>query len=34
MLGSWSLGDYGGPQSLRWGWELLPTGGWRCGITS
>ena len=26
MLGSWSLGDYGGPQSLRWGWDLL-TGG-------
>jgi alanyl-tRNA synthetase len=26
MLGSWSLGDYGGPQSLRWGYELL-TGG-------
>jgi alanyl-tRNA synthetase len=26
MLGSWSLGDYDGPQSLRWGWELL-TGG-------
>jgi alanyl-tRNA synthetase len=23
MLGSWSLGDYGGPQSLRWGVELL-----------
>ncbi len=23
MLGSWSLGDYGGPQSLRWGLELL-----------
>ncbi len=23
MLGSWSLGDYGGPQSLRWGYELL-----------
>jgi alanyl-tRNA synthetase len=23
MLGSWSLGDYDGPQSLRWGWELL-----------
>ncbi len=22
MLGSWSLGDYGGPQSLRWGLEL------------
>jgi alanyl-tRNA synthetase len=29
MLGSWSLGDYDGPQSLRWGWELL-TG--RLGI--
>ncbi len=26
MLGSWSLGDYDGPQSLRWGHELL-TGG-------
>jgi len=26
MLGSWSLGDYDGPQSLRWGFELL-TGG-------
>jgi alanyl-tRNA synthetase len=26
MLGSWSLGDYPGPQSLRWGLELL-TGG-------
>ena len=26
MLGSWSLGDYTGPQSLRWGYELL-TGG-------
>jgi alanyl-tRNA synthetase len=23
MLGSWSLGDYGGRQSLRWGLELL-----------
>ena len=23
MLGSWSLGDYAGPQSLRWGLELL-----------
>jgi alanyl-tRNA synthetase len=23
MLGSWSLGDYGGPQSLRWGFELI-----------
>src|SRR5262245_9281073 len=23
MLGSWSLGDYDGPQSLRWGCELL-----------
>ena len=23
MLGSWSLGDYDGLQSLRWGWELL-----------
>jgi alanyl-tRNA synthetase len=26
MLGSWSLGDYGGPQSLRWGYELLTEG--------
>jgi alanyl-tRNA synthetase len=26
MLGSWSLGDYAGPQSLRWGYGLL-TGG-------
>ena len=23
MLGSWSLGDYESPQSLRWGYELL-----------
>jgi len=23
MLGSWSLGDYPGPQSLRWGYQLL-----------
>lgn len=23
MLGSWSLGDYDGPQSLRWGYELI-----------
>jgi len=23
MLGSWSLGDYNGPQSLRWGMELI-----------
>src|SRR5690348_3871303 len=23
MLGSWSLGDYDGPQSPRWGWDLL-----------
>jgi alanyl-tRNA synthetase len=30
MLGSWSLGNYDGPQSLRWGWELL-TG--RLGIS-
>jgi alanyl-tRNA synthetase len=30
MLGSWSLGDYDGPQSLRWGWELL-TGRWGIG---
>ena len=26
MLGSWSLGDYDGPQSLRWGFELLVQG--------
>ena len=26
MLGSWSLDDYDGPRSLRWGFELL-TGG-------
>ena len=26
MLGSWSLSDYGGPQSLRWGLELLCDG--------
>ncbi|HEY2642026.1 MAG TPA: alanine--tRNA ligase-related protein [Streptosporangiaceae bacterium] len=26
MLGSWSLGEYGGPQSLRWGLELLCEG--------
>jgi alanyl-tRNA synthetase len=26
MLGSWSLGDYGGPQSLRWGLDLLRDG--------
>jgi len=26
MLGSWSLGDYGGPQSLRWGLELSCDG--------
>jgi alanyl-tRNA synthetase len=26
MLGSWSLGDYGGAQSLRWGYELLRDG--------
>jgi alanyl-tRNA synthetase len=26
MLGSWSLGDYDGPQSLRWGSELLRDG--------
>src|ERR1700756_2138877 len=23
MLGSWSLGDYDGPQSLHWGMELI-----------
>jgi alanyl-tRNA synthetase len=26
MLGSWSLGDYSGPQSVRWGYELLTEG--------
>jgi alanyl-tRNA synthetase len=26
MLGSWSLGDYGGQQSLRWGHELITSG--------
>ena len=26
MLGSWSLGDYEGPQSLRWGFDLLTEG--------
>ena len=26
MLGSWSLGDYGGPQSLRWGLQLICDG--------
>ncbi|MFV8184988.1 alanine--tRNA ligase-related protein [Streptomyces sp. AF1B] len=26
MLGSWSLGDYGHTQSLRWGYELLRDG--------
>ncbi len=26
MLGSWSLGDYGHGQSLRWGYELLRDG--------
>jgi len=26
MLGSWSLGDYDGPRSLRWGLELLRDG--------
>ena len=26
MLGSWSLGDYSGGQSLRWGFELLRDG--------
>ncbi|WP_200216164.1 alanine--tRNA ligase-related protein [Micromonospora coerulea] len=26
MLGSWSLGDYGIAQSLRWGYELLGDG--------
>lgn len=26
MLGTWSLGDYSGPRSLRWGHELLCDG--------
>jgi alanyl-tRNA synthetase len=26
MLGSWSLGDYTGPQSVRWGVELITAG--------
>ena len=26
MLGSWSLGDYAGPQSVRWGYELVRDG--------
>jgi alanyl-tRNA synthetase len=26
MLGSWSLGDYDGPQSLRWGCDLIVDG--------
>lgn len=26
MLGTWSLGDYDGEQSLRWGYELLTDG--------
>src|SRR6185369_9594897 len=26
MLGSWSLGDYSGSQSLTWGYELLRDG--------
>jgi alanyl-tRNA synthetase len=26
MLGSWSLGDYGSSESLRWGYELLRQG--------
>ncbi|GAA1605961.1 alanine--tRNA ligase-related protein [Kribbella sancticallisti] len=26
MLGSWSLGDYGSEQTLRWGYELLTDG--------
>ncbi len=26
MLGTWSLGDYGGPQSLRWGYQLITDG--------
>src|SRR6516165_12564983 len=26
MLGSWSLGDYEGPRSLRWGYQLTTDG--------
>ncbi|GAB2658968.1 alanine--tRNA ligase-related protein [Kribbella swartbergensis] len=26
MLGSWSLGDYGSSQTLRWGYELMTQG--------
>jgi alanyl-tRNA synthetase len=26
MLGSWSLGDYGSSQTLRWGYELITQG--------
>jgi alanyl-tRNA synthetase len=26
MLGSWSLGDYPGPHSVRWGYELVTSG--------
>ena len=26
MLGTWSLGDYDHPQSIRWGYELLTVG--------
>jgi alanyl-tRNA synthetase len=26
MLGSWSLGDYSGPHSVRWGYELVTSG--------
>jgi alanyl-tRNA synthetase len=26
MLGSWSLGEYEGPQSLRWGYQLVVDG--------
>ncbi len=29
MLGTWSLGDYDHPQSIRWGYELL-TDGFGC----
>ncbi|WP_327009395.1 alanine--tRNA ligase-related protein [Dactylosporangium sp. NBC_01737] len=37
MLGSWSLGDYPGDRSLRWGYELLRDGfgipPWRLHVT-
>src|SRR2546423_9492987 len=32
MLGSWSLGDYDGPQSLRWAGSYSPTASASAGI--